>query len=642
MSRKKNKSSRSRPPTPLSLERWAHKAAAAQQRGAFAEAATYYTKVVTSDPNQASIWHALAGVQYQSGDHRSAIGSLRQAVAVEPNNVDYLNDLGGLLLAANELSSAEDVLRSVTVLQPTFAHGHYNLSDALYRQGNLSGALAELEKVIKLDPNYAPAYFNHGIALRDLGNMRGAVESFNKTVALQADNERAYFELARLFAALNFVSESISNYRRYVSLVPGDIQAVIEFAKTLHRNGETDEALQILERYIQTGPPNERMAICFGEILYNAGQLEKAEQTFVAALERFPEATQAAVGLSRLRRYRDHNDPVIQILRHSLEDASTLADSAPIHFALGKVFDDLGEFDTAFRHFKAGNEILSERVSYDKVKAEAEVGQLIEVFSPATITQYAALASGSEKPLLIVGMPRSGTTLVEQILASHKDTVGAGELAFFQTLAHQLPRIVGSAEQYPRCWEQLTQSVASEIITQYLTLLERHDGAAARVTDKMPSNYRHIGMLRCLFKNARIIVCRRDPRDVALSTYFQYFSERLDYAWSLSDIAHCYVQHERLVRHWLAILSDGIITIDYSDLVTSNESTTRRILNFAGLDWDPNCLKFHQIDRDVKTASNWQVRQPIYTFALDRWRNYESQLTDFTSQLRLERDRYGI
>ena len=537
---------------------------AANQRGAIEEAATYYAKIVAKDPNQAPIWHALAGVQYQSGDHRSAIRSLRHAVDVEPQNVEFLNDFGGLHLALGQPSSAETVLRSVTNLQPEFAHAHYNLSDALYRQGKVSAALAELEQVIKLDPEYAAAYFNRGIALRDLGNRRGAIESFNKTIVLEPDHERAYVEVARLYAAMDFLPESIANYRQYLSRAAADSHAVVDFVKTLHRNGETYEALQTLERLTENAPPNESVAICFGEILHNAGHLEKAEQVFISALEQFPDATQAAIGLSRLRRYGNRSDPVIQRLHRSLEGAATPVDGAPIHFALGKVFDDLGDFDTAFQHYAAGNGFLSQRVSYDKVKAEAEVDLLLEVFSSSTIEQHRDLASESEKPLLIVGMPRSGTTLTEQMIASHRNAVGAGELGFFPTLAVQLPRMLGTADQYPLCWKDMTQSVAAEIIAQYLNFLDRHGDMALRVTDKLPTNYRHIGMLRCLFKNARVIVCRRDPRDVALSIYFQDFSEQLDYAWSLSDIAHCYVQHERLVQHWLACSAPGSLDTSLS------------------------------------------------------------------------------
>ena len=645
MARKKNKPMRtnSRASATATLDRWMTLAVAAHERGALGEAATYYAKIVAKDPNKAPIWHTLAGLRYQSGDHQESAQALIQAVEIEPENLDYLNDLGGLYLALGELSSAEGVLRSIVTLRPEFSPARYNLSDVLYQQGRLSDAIAELNKLIALEPEYGAAHFNLGIALRDIGNMRGAIEAFQKALVVQSDNERAYLELARLYADLHYLSESIANYKKYLAIVPRDADTVVALTRTMHRNGQTDEAIQILERFAQNSDPNQSIGICLGEILQNAGRLTDAELTLVSVFEKFPKAPNAAIALSRLRRFADPNDPVIQKLRDSLESTEKDQDAvAPIHFALGKIYDDLGQFDIAFRQYDLGNQITAERLRYDAAAAESETDELLEVFSSSFIGRDVHLASDSEKPLLIVGIPRSGTTLTEQIIASHKDAAGAGELGFFPSLIAQLPRILGSTQSYPGCCGDLDESSIAEIVQQYLELLGRHDPAALRVTDKLPGNYRHVGLLRCLFKNARVIVCRRDPRDVALSVYFQYFRERHEFSWSLSSIAHCIVQHERLVRHWLRVIPDGIIQIEYEDLILNNETTVRRIIEFLGLNWDPNCLNFHTNERDVNTASNWQVRQPLYASSLGRWSHYEPYLKNFENILDKERERYGM
>ena len=460
---------------------------------------------------------------------------------------------------------------------------------------------------------------------------------------LQPDNERAYLEIARLHADMHYLSESIAHYKKYLGIVPRDADTVVALTQVMHRNGQTDEAILFLERFAQTSEPNQSIEIWLGEILHNAGRLTDAQLALISVLENYPKATSAAIALSRLRRFTDPHDTVIQKLRDSLEGTEPGEDAAaPIHFALGKIYDDLGEFDSAIRHYDLGNQITAERLRYDAVAAESETDELLEVFSSSFIERYEHLASASEKPLLIVGIPRSGTTLTEQIIASHKGAAGAGELAFFPSLTAQLPRILGSTQPYPGCCGELDESIIAEIVQQYLQLLGRHDPAALRVTDKLPGNYRHVGLLRCLFKNARVIVCRRDPRDVALSVYFQYFRERHEFAWSLSSIAHCIVQHERLVGHWLSVIPDGIIQIEYEDLILNNETTVRRIIEFLGLEWDPNCLNFHTNEREVKTASNWQVRQPLYSSSLGRWSHYESYLKNFENILDKERERYGM
>ena len=636
-------SGRRGPAASAALDRWLQLAVQAHQRGASGEALTYYSKIVAKDAGRAPIWHALGGLHYQAGDYGSAIDALEHAVALEPGDASFLNDLGGLYLAAGQLGLAERSLRAVVDLASDFGQAHYNLAGALYQQGKIAEAIVELDRLIAREPGFAEAHFNLGIALRDLGKVRGALEAFERSAKLQPDNERIHLEAAKLQSEAHFLADSIASYRRYLEAVPGDALAVEGLAQVLHRNGQTDEAILTLEQFSANRRPDQRIGIGLAGILHNAGRIEDAQAVYLSVLKDFPEAATAAVGLARLRRFADPDDPVIARLHGTLTDIQADDDAgAPIHFALGKVYDDLGQFDIAFRHYALGNEIRSGHINYDKAGAEARVEQLLEVFSASLIECYKDVASPSEKPVLIVGMPRSGTTLTEQIIASHKDAAGAGELAFLTTLAAQLAGILSSAAPYPRCWRDVNGSAVAEISGHYSALLERHSTTALRVTDKLPGNYFHIGLFRCLFTDARIIVCRRDARDVALSIYFQYFSGRHEYAWSLADIAHCFVQQERLVEHWFSVVPKGMIQIDYADLIGNTEETARGLIDFIGLDWDQNCLNFHTMARDVKTASNWQVRQPIYTSSLARWRHYRAHLEDFSAVLGEERARFGI
>lgn len=625
------------------IERWLKLAASAQARGAVGEARTYYRKVTQKDPGQAPIWHALAGVSFQLGELSEAATALERACAIEPGNIAYLSDLGGVYLSLGDLVAAERTLRAVTALQPDYGQAQYNLCSVLYQRGKLADAIHELRRLILREPGFAEAHFNLGVALRDSGNWGPARRAFETASKLQPDTARTYLELARLESAAHLTNEAIRHYGEYRKRGYKEPEVAVEFAELLHRDGQTEAAADLLEHVEREHPQAEQPVLTRARMLYDAGKLSDAEALYNTVLERFPQATAAAVGLSRLRRISEAGDPLVARLQRTLEkfpDGDARAE--PVHFALGKVYDDLGEYERAFAHYAAGNELRARSVSYDSLAAEAETDALITSFSAPALQGHHVAASDSNKPVLVVGMPRSGTTLTEQIIAAHGRAAGAGELAFFPMLVRHLPTLTGAGGDYPACWRDINDELAAQIIEQYLGLLERHDADALRVTDKMPVNYKHVGIFRALFPRACVIICRRDPRDVALSIFFQYFRDRHEYAWRLADIAHCYVQHERLVRHWLAMRSDHTHVIDYADLVQDHERAARRLIAAVELEWDPRCLDFHQHDRQVKTASNWQVRQPIYTTSVARWQAYAHHLGEFAATLQRERARYGI
>lgn len=625
------------------IERWLKLAAAAQARGAIGEARTYYRKVAQKNPDQAPIWHALAGASFQLGELSEVAMALERACAIEPGNIEYLSDLGGVYLSVGDLAAAERTLRTVTNLRPDYGQAQYNLCSVLYQSGKLTEAIRELRCLILREPGFAEAHFNLGVALRDSGNWGAARRAFETASKLQPDTARSYLELARLESAAHLTNDAIRNYREYRKRGHNEPEVAVELAELLHRDGQTNAAMELLEQAEREHPLAEQPVVTRARMLYDAGKLADAETLYNVVLEQFPQVTAAAVGLSRLRRVSDASDAVLVRLHRTLEELpDNDARAEAVHFALGKVYDDLGEYERAFAHYAAGNESHAGTLTYDALAAEAETDAFITTFSAQALDDEHVAASDSSKPVLVVGMPRSGTTLTEQIIAAHESAAGAGELAFFPMLVRHLPTLTGTGGDYPACWRDMKDELAGQIIEQYLGLLYRHGADAHRVTDKMPVNYKHVGFVRALFPRAYVIICRRDPRDVALSIFFQYFRERHEYAWRLTDIAHCYVQHERLIRHWLQMDSGRTHIIDYADLVQDHERTARRLIAAIELDWDPHCLDFHQMERQVKTASNWQVRQPIYTTSVARWRAYAEHLREFTATLQRERARYGI
>jgi Sulfotransferase family len=283
---------------------------------------------------------------------------------------------------------------------------------------------------------------------------------------------------------------------------------------------------------------------------------------------------------------------------------------------MGKYCDDVRDFGGAFGHFKRANELLKTAAEdYDRKERSSLIDELIRVYSREAISALGTAGSSSVKPVFVVGMPRSGTSLAEQIIASHPAAFGAGELYFWAT---EIAKDTGLARGIP------SEPARTKIAEEYLRVLQGYSANASRVVDKAPVNCDFLGLIYSVFPNARVIYMRRDPIDTCLSCYFQQFLTGLNFTFELSDLAHYYREHRRIMAHWRAVLPPGLILeVPYEELVTDQETWSRKILQFIGLDWDPRCLEFHTNERQVATASAWQVRQKIYESSVGRWRNYE-------------------
>jgi hypothetical protein len=294
---------------------------------------------------------------------------------------------------------------------------------------------------------------------------------------------------------------------------------------------------------------------------------------------------------------------------HPLEEAN-------LRFAMGKYCDDVHDFAQAFQNFKRGNELLKTLAEdYDRKKRVGFIDESIRVYSRDAISNIGAAGSTSAKPVFVVGMPRSGTSLAEQIIASHPAAFGAGELDFWAAL---------SAKDRGQAQRILDEPARSKVAEEYLGILGAFSGSASRVVDKAPSNSDILGLIYSVFPNARVIYLQRDPIDTCLSCYFQQFLTGMNFSFDLSDLVHYYREHQRLMAHWRAVLPPGfMLDVPYEELVADQESWSRKMLDFIGLEWDPRVLEFHTSERQVTTASAWQVRQQVYQSSLARWRNYE-------------------
>jgi hypothetical protein len=305
-----------------------------------------------------------------------------------------------------------------------------------------------------------------------------------------------------------------------------------------------------------------------------------------------------------------------------------------LNFAVGKVLDGMSLYDEAFEHYKAGNEAIS--YLYDSLSNTQNITDIIEIFTPALFMNTPAAKVRGKKPIFIIGMPRSGTSLTEQIMAAHSNVHAAGELTTLFDVSSKMKNDLGGEKAYPFYVKNISQKDTDEMAGSYLKKLESFSVDAEYVTDKMPHNFYLLGLIQLLFPDAKIIHCKRDPMDTCLSIYFQDFSEVHKYAKDLFNIGTHYYQYKRLMDHWKQVLSIPILDINYEDLVENQEATTRRILEFCGLDWEESCLQFHKVNRTIDTASFDQVRQPLYKKSVERWKNYEKYLDDLKKGLERE------
>jgi hypothetical protein len=306
-----------------------------------------------------------------------------------------------------------------------------------------------------------------------------------------------------------------------------------------------------------------------------------------------------------------------------------------LHLTLGKLYDRLGDYDKAFEHVQRGNE--QRACKFDMNEFVASIQALIDAYSPRFMATAPRSGITSERPVFIVGMPRSGTTLTEQILARHPDVYGAGELSNINRIPSLLGTLLGGNTIYPYNITGLTTEILNTLGRQYLDFLDTLDRSAKRVTDKMPHNFMAMGLIALLFPRARIVHCRRDPRDNCLSIYFQNFSDMHTYSNSLADIGLYYRHYEKLTAHFRRVVDIPILEFQYEELVADQEGMTRKLVEFAGLPWDERCLQFHEADRFVATPSYDQVSRPLYSSSTGRWKRYEKHLGPLLEALGMAR-----
>jgi tetratricopeptide (TPR) repeat protein len=500
--------------------------------------------------------------------------------------------------------------------------------------GRWADALPVLEERAQLSPSDPEALADLGLALFVCGRTKEAAECLQRAVALRPSFEAALVHLVKALDANGQPEEAGAACSRLARLARDGATRRRYLAAALIFEGKLEEAEKELRRVLLMAPEDATAKHMLGTLLSNMGKFGEAARELRAIVDVRPNAFQQLASVARIT--RDDRPLLARVSKIAKRRDLDATQRSQVHFGLGKAFDDLGDYAEAMRHYDLANGFRAQSGRLNREAISARFDWMMARFTAETFArmkQPTPCSGTDDLPLFILGMPRSGTTLVEQILSAHRDVAGGGELSFW----HKRTDVLQSLGADPEDGDFLAKAAGD-----YHGILRQIDAEALRITDKQPMNFEVIWLIRLAMPRVRIIHCRRHPVDTCLSIYFSNFGAVHDYSWNREDLVFYYKQYERLIGHWRKALSpDRFTEVDYETLITHPEAETRRLVYFCGLDWDDTCLSPDKNDRVVKSRSHWQVRQPIYKTSIDRWRRYEPWLGELRELLppKTQRDR---
>jgi tetratricopeptide (TPR) repeat protein len=596
------------------------------QSGRLRRAEALYRKALQKDPDDANALHLLGVVAYQRGEVGTALRLIERALPALPKLPDVHLNYGNALRETGKLAEAVVSYRRAIGLNPDYGMAHNNLAAALNQQGEFAAGLASSERAVALIPEFFGAYVNRADALMGLQRFAEAEAPLRRALDLAPDRAQTYRDLGWVLAKLGRYEEGVACLEPAIVLDPDDPAAHFALGTTLYLRKDLPGSEARLRRAVALAPRYTAAWHELGAVLRGSGRFEEALFCFRATVDLDPDWPEAYRSLA-VTGQQAADEAQLRRLEAVLKNrARPVSDRISAGFALGMLLDNAERCDEAFPHFAEANALHRQQrreagEHFDIGALRRQVDDLIELATQDFFSAATPWGNPSQAPVFIVGMPRSGTSLVEQIAASHSRVFGAGELHGLQKIWEML-----SAHNRGSPVEKWNAAFARRLADRHVTSLRALGNGAVRIIDKMPDNIFFLWMIAALFPSARIIRCRRDPRDLCLSCYFHHFTEGHLFSYDLADCGARALEIDRLATHWLKVLPLEILAIDYEKLVWDPERESRRLIEFLDLEWEPACLDFHRTERPVFTASAWQVRQPLYTRSVGRWRHYERHL----------------
>jgi tetratricopeptide (TPR) repeat protein len=566
-----------------------------------AEAEASYRQAARLRLHYPEAHHGLGTTLRDLGRLADAEASYREALRLRPRYPEAHHNLGGTLHDLGHLAQAEASYRAALRLRPDFPEAHNNLGTTLHDLGRLAEAEASCREALRLRPDFPEAHNNLGKTLHDLGRLAEAEASCREALRLRPDFPEAHNNLGNTLQETARLAEAEAHYRRALVLKPELAQAHGNLGNTLHDQGKLADAVAHFEKAIELAPRSGRHY----RLLLNVRRAVAGDR-YLTDMENLAQAM-----------------PSLPI-----------GDQTELHFALGKAYTDLGQYERSLRHLLAGNALKRRELVYDEAATLDLFARIRATFTFDLMQARRGHGEPSAAPIFIVGMPRSGTTLIEQILASHPNIFGAGELEELSKAAASLTARNHAAASFPEGVPALSDENLRQLGTSYLAAVGPAAPQALRIVDKMPANFLFVGLIHLALPNARIIHVRRDPIDTCLSCFTLLFQAGQAYSYDLAELGRYYRAYATLMHHWHCVLPPGVmLDVQYEDVVADVEPQARRIVAHCGLEWDDKCLAFHRTQRPIRTPSAAQVRQPLYRTSVGRWRPYGNLLQPLIAEL---------
>ncbi|MFZ3019012.1 MAG: sulfotransferase [Gallionella sp.] len=558
-------------------------------RAVEAEAGT--RRITKSHPDTGLAWKILGFCLLMQG--KDALSALQKAASLLPADMELHNQLGVVLTAQGKLHEAEATFLRALKINPAQTEILYNLNVAYMAQGRLPDAQNALRQAIAIKPDYAMAYYGLGLALKAEGKLQEAESHLLRALEIKPDFAGGHYCLGYQYMVQGRSQNAEARFRKAVALDPNYSEARLKLGVCLSEQGRFAEAGDCYRQILASNPEDI-------ETRFNLAQIGKANEG-------------------------DENLAMLLEIERNKGNALTDQDAAMLNFALGKGLDDCGHHETAFAHFLTGARRKRATLDYSPEQTSASFAEVAHIFNASTLEKLRGSGNPSALPVFILGMPRSGTTLIEQIIASHPEVHGTGELPDLLEIATSV--IGGGDTKFPQALHELTPEYLTSMGNEYVSRLQRHSPDSLRITDKMPVNFVAVGLIHLILPNAKIIHVRRNPLDTCVSCFTQLFQGRMDFSYDLEELGRYYLDYLRLMEHWRKVLPNGaFIEVNYEDVVSDQETQTRRLIEYCGLKWDDACMNFQNNGRSVRTASIAQVRRPIYRSSMERWRRYEQHL----------------
>ncbi|MBI3903489.1 MAG: tetratricopeptide repeat protein [Nitrosomonadales bacterium] len=593
------------------------------------EAAIEHGKqAVALDPLMASAHSNLGIAYYDNKDFDKARSCQELALKLAPTLPSALNNMGSILHEQKENKAAIEYYRKAIAADPNNPEPLNNLGAVLVKEERPEEAQAVLATALRLNPRYGDAHCNMGFALNGLDQFDRALQHFNVALQMRPDYPEAWLGIAKAYQEKHLLPEAVNAALKAIELDPARSESYSILGSIYTEMGEPEQAAANFDRALSIEPDLCSALLGKGNHYMEMGEMEHAEQLFNRALEGTPGGELAArFFLTQVKKVRAGDENFAALIT-----AAERIDELPrekatyLQFALGKSYDDTRDYARAIEHFKLGCALKRKTFNYDPSAQERVFDKIIEVFDRATLDRLRGNGFRSDIPVFVLGMPRSGTTLTEQIIASHPQAYGAGELRDLLGIAHRAPPS-GNQPLFPDNLKNLTPEILAAWGADYVSGIQKKAPGAQRITDKMPSNFLALGLIHLMLPDAKIVHVMRNPADTCLSNFTRLFNSGQEQSYDLTEIGRYYRDYARLMQHWREVLpQNSFFEIKYEDLVADTETHARQLIAYCGLEWDDACLRFHETKRSIRTASVTQVRQPIYNSSVERWRNYGDAL----------------